>query len=1077
MPTPCALVLDRPVVGSPVPAIRDTGNYHTWLGFASMSGRSRGLALAPKAAPRCQLAHVAFEMLRESSEVSVESYDLLQEAMTQANVVLVVGTGVTASMTQTAPTSSWVGLVESGIDRVVQLGQPDSGWQALARSLLDYGKQAKSVQSLIQAASQVKQALQDHGAQAYMNWLRDSVGSLAAEDSGLGEALLRLPFPILTTNYDTLLELVGNRQSATWRDHAKMQRILSGADTNEIGHLHGVWTDPDSVVLSTEDYSMHSTAHGMQALQKGMIALKTMVYVGFGSGLADPNFGSLLMWHRSVFTNALTTHLRLCRKSEVGALNVEHAADNIVPVPYGVEYADLPAYLASLIPASSALVLTSAGIAKNPTTEALEALTDQLRDDAIIGEAAPECVEPGAWTLPPPLLPVPHHEYVRAKSKRGAKRIERVAIDEDIATTGLTLIVAGEGDGLSTALRWLAWQAALAHGVAPICISFRECSSGPRPLERRVRAIARQTGLLSQRDAPLPRFVLSVDDFTPYVAKISDNALVELSTLSMTKTFLGCRQEDAEEVLGRLKAIGIDPAVRYLGRLESRDVRQLARIASPSNYERLTNQVVKTLLNNDLPPTPFAVSLLICVLARGGILSASASQTAVLEQYVSLLLGRGDPLEDSRFEIDQSGREALLSHLAEHFVRQGAEALREADVIQVLSDTFGALGWKESPTRLLNSLLQRRVLKHGSGDLVLFSQNSYLYLFAAKRAQASGDFMKLLLARPLYYSPILISYAALQRRDSDLLVKLQSLITNDADSLTETPTFEILDLEEPADEGSPEESSEDRKFEGADQESMPDPLELNDNLIHVELFSDESSLPRPVRLYRTVALVSVVLRDSDQVENLNLKTLVLLDVLAAWGELMRCWGEDEMLHDMIIAISKELDDVSGEDAAGERFIDFLERTLPAVLGFGGIAGTLASRRLTVSLDQAISEPQLAEKEDARVAAAFLALSTADLGWPKRVSRLLAGMPNLWVVRHFFLWLCESEYSQTDLNDADAAELLSLCGSIRAKGTQFKTNQDRDSFVNHYRSELERKRLVARVRQVAPPAIGASDLPQ
>lgn len=73
--------------------------------------------------------------------------------------------------------------------------------------------------------------------------------------------------------------------------------------------------------------------------------MNSIVYAGFGAGLADPNLSRALEWQKTVFPRSATRHFRLCLESEVSELQALHGDDNIEPVPYGATHDDLAPFL------------------------------------------------------------------------------------------------------------------------------------------------------------------------------------------------------------------------------------------------------------------------------------------------------------------------------------------------------------------------------------------------------------------------------------------------------------------------------------------------------------------------------------------------------------------------------------------------------------------------------------------------------------------------------------------------------------------------------------------------------------
>lgn len=204
------------------------------------------------------------------------------------------------------------------------------------------------MEELILAAEAVTYRLggRDHG--EYRRWLKETVGRLEASHLEVLEALRDLGGILATTNYDGLLEQVTGRPAVTWQDQARAQAVLRGGE-QAILHLHGFWQEPESVVLGVRSYEQLLGAEHAQAMQQAMAAMGTLLFVGFGAGLADPNFAALRAWMGRLFKGGEYRHFRLAADGEVAALRAEHGADERVFVlGYGADHDGLAPYLRRL---------------------------------------------------------------------------------------------------------------------------------------------------------------------------------------------------------------------------------------------------------------------------------------------------------------------------------------------------------------------------------------------------------------------------------------------------------------------------------------------------------------------------------------------------------------------------------------------------------------------------------------------------------------------------------------------------------------------------------------------------------
>lgn len=287
----------------------------------------------------------------------------LRQQIAESRAVFVIGAGVSIAASGEAKVASWSGLLEHGIGRCQEIaaGLP-SGWQE--RRLGDI--QSGDTSEMISAAEAIVERLGGVHSGEYSRWLRETVGSLTAKRREVLEALRDLGVPLATTNYDGLLEEVTGRPAVTWQEPEKALRVLRGEEAG-ILHLHGFWREPKSVVLGVRSYGEVLGSVPAQSLQQILGLLHSLVFVGYGGGLEDPNFGSLLAWLRQHWSGAEHRHFRLCLEREREELRKAHTGSRIFPVAYGEDYSELGPWLRQLtvVPAPA----TPARVSLGGTTE------------------------------------------------------------------------------------------------------------------------------------------------------------------------------------------------------------------------------------------------------------------------------------------------------------------------------------------------------------------------------------------------------------------------------------------------------------------------------------------------------------------------------------------------------------------------------------------------------------------------------------------------------------------------------------------------------------------------------------
>ena len=97
--------------------------------------------------------------------------------------------------------------------------------------------------------------------------------------------------------------------------------------------MHGFWDDPASVVLGVRSYEQVLGSSFAQALQQGVGLFGTLLFIGCGEGLKDPNFSTLRKFLASYPVRH--RHFRLERDDRCDEIRKEHARDGVSVIGFG----------------------------------------------------------------------------------------------------------------------------------------------------------------------------------------------------------------------------------------------------------------------------------------------------------------------------------------------------------------------------------------------------------------------------------------------------------------------------------------------------------------------------------------------------------------------------------------------------------------------------------------------------------------------------------------------------------------------------------------------------------------------
>lgn len=380
----------------------------------------------------------------------------LQRQIDRGQVLAIVGAGVSIAASGRHPVASWTGLLHHGVDHCMLKANPTppENWRRRAHEAIDEGQ----LDDLLNYAEQIEWKLGAPGDGRYRTWLRETVGSLPLQDRSVLEALHALGVPIATTNYDGLIETVTGLRPLTWRQPALAHRAVRGEEPAVL-HLHGHWEDPESVILGVRSYEDVRRDGHAQAIQQALAATRTLLFVGCGAGLEDPNIGALLAWIGTHFKGAEYEHFRLCRDGEVAEIQKIHSPEQRVEaLVYGTEHADLARFLRDgLHPARSAAAPITAPPAPavlpgKPRCFGREAIVDELVAAVLAPEPAAVSVlgGPGMGKTTVTLAAL-HHPRVAAAfgTRRWFVRLDGATTADAILTETATAMALPPGPDLA----------------------------------------------------------------------------------------------------------------------------------------------------------------------------------------------------------------------------------------------------------------------------------------------------------------------------------------------------------------------------------------------------------------------------------------------------------------------------------------------------------------------------------------------------------------------------------------------------------------------------------------------------
>ncbi len=252
-------------------------------------------------------------------------------------------------------------------------------------------------------------------------WLSERFEPLSADrDRSVIETLgllAKLGVPLVTTNYDSLIESVTGLRHVTADDPSIVMKVVRGEDRRVL-HLHGHWEKPESVVLGIRSYEAVKHHEHTQTVMKLFGVGTSLLFVGCGQeGLNDPNWGPFLNWLVDFDTAGQHEHRHyvLLRDSDPF-----EQRGRIFALRYGPDFADLAGFLKLLLPESRQhcadffAAMLNVGVAERDP-----GLADQCLNEAMV-------------FVPEPFLKVPRSKTKNVTSERRAAvlRLRRSRVEQ-----------------------------------------------------------------------------------------------------------------------------------------------------------------------------------------------------------------------------------------------------------------------------------------------------------------------------------------------------------------------------------------------------------------------------------------------------------------------------------------------------------------------------------------------------------------------------------------------------------------------------------------------------------------------
>ncbi|XP_053318699.1 protein FAM118A isoform X2 [Spea bombifrons] len=247
-------------------------------------------------------------MLKEdASKIDFKSRKVLKTLTKKhpGELLLVIGTGVSAAVAPGIPAlRSWRCCIEAVIDAAEQL-------EVLhPRDVAEFRRKVQTEGDLLVVAHDLIRKMsprtgdskpsffQDCLMEVFEN-LEDHIQNPMVLESIL--SLMERGAMVLTTNYDDLLEIYGQRlgkpmESIDLNDKVKVLQWARGHNKYGVLHIHGLYTDPCGMVLDPFGYKDVTQDMELMEVLQNLYCTKSFLFLGCGETLRDQIFQALFLY-------------------------------------------------------------------------------------------------------------------------------------------------------------------------------------------------------------------------------------------------------------------------------------------------------------------------------------------------------------------------------------------------------------------------------------------------------------------------------------------------------------------------------------------------------------------------------------------------------------------------------------------------------------------------------------------------------------------------------------------------------------------------------------------------------------
>lgn len=675
--------------------------------------------------------------------------------------------------------------------------------------------------------------------------------------------------------------------------------------------------------------------------------------------------------------------------------------------------------------------------ARLPFSVVTGALADVAQETSLVRDVFPGNADVGVDDLlvPPRFLKVPYQEAVAASAIGEGIDPELLAEAPEVRPGDVVIICAEPDIGVTSAILWLlARQYAASGHELPIYLSS-DVRVGTQRTERALVEAAARAGY-SRAMGDLPPLIIGIDDVSARKPNRLSRLAGYIASHQKYGYILGCHGTEHALIAEALRSAAIDAERVFLAPFGRSQLRQFLRKVVGRGDNEMIERIFRLIRSQGLPRSPLVMAALIVVL-RDEENPREINESSLLQAYINFMLGGSELSDAEGFGMNFRIRQHLLAAFAHELQATPERGVARLDAENFFGAYFRERGLLLSPGLVMQSLIDRRVLIEDDGQ-VAFRHPAFLALFTAQWMLEDAQFAEELTADTLRHAEVIKHLAGLRRSDRALLERVGQQVLDATAEVRRVLDVGAFDQSLTRDASDPKELDEIRQQllsvpEPPDETALDKSLDrLEDALDH----EDEPDLPRrPIdEFVGALQLLSDVLRNSELVDDVELKVSLLKEAVRAWSLLavalpLEVDDEDGLLERLREAVGQSWDE---EDF--QRRLRRLVRLLTLVFVGILVSSSLGTVHLGTAIDSALNDEEVMVSPTRGWVLTLLCCQLELPGWASQLIRLHGRYPS-----HVFLREVIEDFAlhryRTTANQAEATALEPFLADVFAAKTR------------------------------------------